>query len=75
MLISRSRFSHPIISSKCEAVANEQVWLLWHPDIKEAHFQAHLNEYVCMRLPDRCGDMSGEVVLLQRAVRGLRLAW
>ena len=39
-----------------------------------ALIQAHLVESGCMRLPDRCGEMSDEVVLLQRAVRGLWLA-
>ena len=34
----------------------------------------HLDEAVYMRLPADCGDMSGEVVLLQRAVYGLRQA-
>ena len=36
--------------------------------------QAHLDEAVYTRLPAGCEDMSGEVVLLQRAVYGLRQA-
>ena len=56
------------------AVANEKGWLLRHLDVKQAFIQAHLDEAVYMRLPADCGDMSGEVVLLQRAVYGLRQA-
>ena len=53
------------------AVANEKSWLLRHLDVKQAFTQAHLDEVVYMRLPAGCGDMSGEVVLLQRAAYGL----
>ena len=56
------------------AVASEKGWLLRHLDVKQAFIQAHLDEAVYMRLPAGCGDMSGEVVLLQRAVHGLRQA-
>ena len=56
------------------AVANEKGWLLRHLDVKQAFIQAHLDEAVYIRLPAGCGDMSGEVVLLQRAVYGLRQA-
>ena len=49
------------------AVADEKNWLLLrHLDVKQAFIQAHLDEAVYMRLPAGCGDMSGEVVLLQR---------
>ena len=53
-------------------VATEKDWLLRHLDIKQAFIHAHLDEAVYMRLPAYCGGMSGEVVLLQRAVYGLR---
>ena len=56
------------------AVANDKGWLLRHLDVKQAFIQAHLDEAVYMRLPAGCGDMSGEVVLLQCAVYGLRQA-
>ena len=56
------------------AVATEKGWLLRHPDVKHAFIQAHLDEAVYTRLPAGCGDISGEVVLLQRAVYGLRQA-
>ena len=56
------------------AVANEKGWLLRHLDVKQAFIQAHFDEAVYMRLPAGCGDMSGEVVLLQRAVYGFRQA-
>ena len=48
--------------------------MLRHLDVKQAFIQAHLDEAVYMRHPAGCGDMSGEVVLLQRAVYGLRQA-
>ena len=53
------------------AVANENGWLLRHLDVKQAFIQAHMDEAVYMRLHAGCGDMGGEVVLLQRAVYGL----
>ena len=56
------------------AVANEKGWLLRHLDVKQAFFQAHLGEAVNTRLPAGCGDMRGEVVLLQRAVYEFRQA-
>ena len=56
------------------AVANKKGWLLRHLDVKQAFIQAHLDEAVYMRLPAGCGYMIGEVVLLQRAVCGLRQA-
>ena len=56
------------------AVANEKGCLLRHLDVTQVFIQAHLDEAVYMRLPAGCGDMSGEVVLLQRAVYGLRQA-
>ena len=46
--------------------------MLRHLDVKQAFIQAHLDEAVYMRLPAGFGDVSGEVVLLQRAVYGLR---
>ena len=56
------------------AVANEKGWLLRHLDVTQEFIHVHLDEAVYMRLPADCGDMSGEVVLLQRAVYGLRQA-
>ena len=53
------------------AVANEKDWLLRHLDIKHAFIQAHLDEAVNMRCSTGCGESSGVVVLLQRAVYGL----
>ena len=54
------------------AVVNEKGWLLWHIDIKQTFIQVHLDESVYTRLPAGCGDIIGEVVLLHRAVYGLR---
>ena len=56
------------------AVTNEKGWLLQHLDVKQAFIQAPLDEAVYTRLPAGCEDMSGEVVLLQRGVYGLRQA-
>ena len=56
------------------AVANENGWLLRHMDVKQAFIQAYLDKAVYMLLPVGCGDMGGEVVVLQRAVYGLRQA-
>ena len=56
------------------AVANEKSWLLRHLDVKQALIQARLDKAVYMRFPLVCGDMSGEVVMLQRAVCELRQA-
>ena len=56
------------------AVVNEKDWLLRHLDIKYAFIQSHLNGAVYMRLPAGYGDMGGEVILLQRAMYGLRQA-
>ena len=50
------------------AMANEKGRLLRHLGVMQSFTQVHLNEAVYMRLPAGCGDMSGEVVLLQRAV-------
>ena len=54
------------------AAANEKGWLLRPLDAKHAFIQVHLNEAVYMKLPAGYGDMSGQVVLLQRAVYELR---
>ena len=56
------------------AVANEKGWLLRHLDVNQVFIQVHLDEAVYMRLLADCTDMSGGVVLLQRAVYGLRQA-
>ena len=51
-----------------------RIGFLRHLDVKRAFIQANMDEAVCMRFPGGYGDMSGEVVLLQRAVYGLRQA-
>ena len=56
------------------AVADEKDWLLRYLDIKQTFIHAHLDEADYIKLPAGCGDMGGEVVLLQRAVYGLRQA-
>ena len=54
------------------SVANDKGWLLRHLDIEHTFIQARLGEAVYTRLPAGCRDMSGEAVLRQRAVYGLR---
>lgn len=54
------------------AVATEKDWLLRHLDIRQAFTEGCLDEAVYMRLSVGCEGMSGEIVLLQRAVYGLR---
>ena len=56
------------------AIANEKYWLLRHLDIMQASIQAHLDNAVYIILPADCGDMSGEVNLLEHALYGLRQA-
>ena len=49
-------------------------WELRQLDIKQAFIQAELDFNVFMKLPDGCGDKSGEVVKLNKSVYGLKQA-
>ena len=53
------------------AVAVERGWELRQLDVKQAFIQADLDYNVYMKLPDGCGDKSGEIVKLNKAVYGL----
>lgn len=54
------------------SIASEKEWSLRYLDTKHAFIRGHLHEVVNMRFPGGCGDVSGEVVLMQRAVYRLR---
>ena len=56
------------------AVAVERDWELRQLDVKQAFIQADLDYDVYMKLPDGCGDKSGEIVKLNKAVYGLKQA-
>lgn len=43
-----------------------------HLEIKQMFLRTHLEEAVNLIFPTGCGNMNGEVVLLQRAEYGLR---
>ena len=47
------------------AVAVERDWELRQLDVKQAFIQADLDHDVYMKLPDGCGDKSGEIVTKQ----------
>eukprot|EP00752_Nemacystus_decipiens_P011252 g10000.t1 len=53
-------------------VSNEKKKRLSHWDIKQAYTHAKLKEEVYLRLPDGCGEMSGRVVKVERALYGLK---
>ena len=56
------------------AVALERDWELRQLDVKQAFIQADLDYDVYMKLPDGCGDKSGEIVKLNKVVNGLKQA-
>ena len=56
------------------AVAVERDWELRQLDVKQAYIQTDLGYDVYMKLPDGCGDKSGEIVKLNKAVNGLKQA-
>ena len=58
------------------ALANEYKYdlELCHFDVDQAFVRADLKEDVFMRLPDRCGTLSGKIVKLHKSLYGLRQA-
>ena len=56
------------------AVAVERDWELRQLDVKQYFIQADLDYDVYMKLPDVCGDKSGEIVKLIKAVYGIKQA-
>ena len=52
-------------------MAGKLDWKLGHLDVDQAFIQAELNTEIVSRLPPGCGEMSGKVVLLNKALYGL----
>ena len=55
-------------------VAVERDWELRQLDVKQAFIEADLDYDVYMKLPDGCGDKSGEIMKHNKAVYGLKQA-
>lgn len=70
------RSSSPCLSSTSIqlilAVANQRGQKLVHLDVVQVYIWANLDGEVFMKLPGRCGDMSREVVRVERTLYGLR---
>ena len=68
----------PNVSSSCvrllSAIACECDLDLCHFDVDQAFVQCELEEDVFLRLPKRCGDLSGKVVRLNKRLYGLKQA-
>ena len=56
------------------AVAVEHDWELRQLDVKQAFIQEDFDYDVYIKLPDGCGDKSGEIAKLNKAVYGLKQA-
>ena len=67
-------FAPPTVSSikvaLVSAVRND--WPLYHLDVKQAFGQAKLDTDVYIKLPYGCGEMTGKVVKLDRALYGIK---
>ena len=57
------------------AVAVERDWELRQLDVKQAFIQADLDYDVYMKLPDGCGDKSGEIVKLKKSSLLPQTSW
>ena len=49
-------------------------WPLYHFDVKQTFVQAKLDTDVCMKLLYGCGERTGKVVKLDRALYGIKQA-
>ena len=56
------------------AIAVQNDWPLYHFDVKQAFVQAKLDTDVYMKLPYGCGERTGKVVKLDRALYGIKQA-
>ena len=56
------------------AIAVQNDWSLCHFDVKQAFVQAKLDPDVYMQLPYGCGERTGKVVKLDRALYGIKEA-
>ena len=68
--------STPTVSSNkvALAIAVHNDWPLYHFDVKQAFVQANLDTYIYMKLPYGCGERTGKVVKLDRALYGIKQA-
>ena len=66
----------PCVPSICllTTIACELGLDLCHLDAEQAFIQSKLDEYVCLRMPQGCGALSGKVVKLGRSLYGLKQA-
>ncbi|CAN0145950.1 unnamed protein product [Ascophyllum nodosum] len=53
-------------------VANEMGFKTYHLDVREAFTKAKLDCKIAMKLPGRCGELSGKYVELEEALYGLK---
>ena len=56
------------------AIAVQNDWSLYHFDVKQAFLQAKLDTDVYMELPYGCGERTGKVAKLDRALYGIKQA-
>ena len=72
----KSRLLPPTPAAACirllAATAYELVFDLCHVDAEQAVVQSNLEEDVFLRLPQGCGNMSGQVLRLNRSLYGLK---
>ena len=54
------------------ATACKLDWCLRHLDVYQAYIQAELDTEISLRLPRGCGEMSGKVVLFNKALHELK---
>ena len=68
----------PTVSSSCvrflNAIARELDLDVCHFDVEQAFVQSKLEEGVFLRLPKRCGSLSGKIVRFNKSLYGLKQA-
>ena len=57
--------------SRSIAIAEQNDWLLYHFDVKQAFVEANLDTDVYMKLQYGCGERTGKGVKLDRALYGI----
>ena len=53
------------------AIVEQNDWLLYHFDVKQAFVQEKLDTDVYTKLPYDCGERTGKVIKLDRALYGI----
>ena len=64
----------PTVSSTKVAIAVQNDWPVYHFDVKQVFVQAKLDTDVYIKLPHGCGERTGKVVKLDRALYGIKQA-